>query len=264
MVKANKINPYKMEESKMKKVIYTLTVLLAGVLLFSLTVNANPYPTPDPFPDPTGITTNMWTFGADLDDPGLFMHSSQVVTIELLDLGDLSLIAGAGVVGTSFGFYFEGADVTNPANIHNIFDVSDLTAYPYAPVTQSAAIDFNLGKVTDLDDGFLSVQSSFSGSGNIGFAITPDPSLGIPTLFTEALLNPGGIDVAGTFPIMGTFLVDPYLLTFNLTNPTTSESFVFAAHVAAGVTPVPEPGTLILLSGGLAGLGFFRGRRKRS
>jgi hypothetical protein len=260
MIKANKMNLYKMEESKMKKVIYSLTVILAGVLLFSLTVNANPFPTPDPIPDPTLTTTDTWTFGPDLDDPGLFTHSSYSVTIELLDLGDLNLLGGSGL-GNSFGFYFEGADVTNPANLHAIFDLADITAWPYAPVSQAAIIDFDQGLVIDADANV--VQSSFTGSGNIGFAILPDPTLNIPILFTEPVLNPGGVDISGTFPIMGSSLPDPYLLTFNLIDPTTLQPITFAAHVALGVTPVPEPGTLILLSGGLAGLGFFR-RRKRS
>ena len=234
----------------MKKTIYLFSVLVLCTMLFAVNVNANPFPTPDPI---DGIT-----FGADLDDSGLFSHSAQVLSIELFDFGDLLNSLGAGTVGTSFGFYFEGADVTDTSNLHGIFDINDFTSYP--TLSQSAVIDFNQGKVFDVDAG-LTEQSSFSGSGNIGFAFLFDPTYGVPILFTEPFLNPAGTDVSGTFPILGSGSpVDPYLITFNL--DLGLDTYVIAAEVVSGITPVPEPGTLLLLSSGLAGIVFYR-RKKR-
>jgi len=244
----------------MKKIMYLFSVIALCMMLFAGNASAVPFPTPDPIPDPTN-PANTWTFGADVDDSGIFRHSSQIFTIELLDLGDLSLLSGGGAVGNSIGFYFEGANVADLSNLHGIFDISDITAYPVGPISQAAIVDFNQGKVFDVDDG-LSVQSSFSGSGNIGFAILPDPTLGIPILFTEPFLNPGGVDISGTFPLMGSSLPDPYLFTFNLINPLTLQPTTFAAQVAAGVTPIPEPGTLLLVSSGLASILFYRKKKR--
>jgi len=232
----------------MKKTIYLFSVLVLCAMLFAMNVNANPFPTPDPI---DGIT-----FGADLDDSGLFSHSAQVLSIELFDFGDLLTSFGGMTGGTSFGFYFEGADVTDTSNLHGIFDIHDFTLYP--TLSQSAIIDFDQGKVLDVDAG-LTEQSSFTGSGNIGFAFLFDGS-GI--FFTEPILN-GGTDVVGTFPILGSGSpVNPYLLTFNLNLPIIPGTTVIAAEVVSGITPVPEPGTLILLSSGLAGVVFYR-RKKR-
>jgi hypothetical protein len=217
--------------------IVSLIVLIAGTLCTGQ-VNATPFSTPPPYT--IGGTT--LTFGSDVDI-GLFSPSSSVVSVELFDVAD-----GFGT-GSAFGFYF----ASNPANLYTIFGILE------GPAIQIATIDFANGQILDSDSG--GIQSTFTaGSGNIGFFLLPIYGSGLPILYTEPVLNPTGIDVSGTFPIISTSESDDYLITYKLPiegNPT------IYANLSFGVTPVPEPSTFLFMAFGLGGLLIYKRRRMK-
>lgn len=232
------------EVIEMKRFYLFFVIAVTGILIFAGNGNAAPLPNPDPS-----------VFGDDLDDPGLFIPSDLVVNFEVFDPGTF-----LGLGGNTFGFFFDGMDVTNPANLFTIFDPSDQDT---GSIPQIALIDFSAGIVYDYDDGSsVTPQDTFTGAGNIGFYLTPDPALGIPTLFTVPSLNLGGEDFAGTFPFLGP-PEDDFLIAFEI--PDGSGGFIpLGFEVTAGISPVPAPGTLLLLGSGLVGLvGYSRKRVKR-
>lgn len=237
---------------KMKRFYLFLVIAVMGAFVFAGNVSAVSLPNPNPA-----------LFGDDLDDSGIFVPSASVVSLEIFDLGPF-----AGIGGAEFGFFFEGADVSNPANLITIFDPLDQDPDPggIGSILQIAFIDFSAGTVIDFDDGSTpSIQDTFvTSTANIGFWLLPDPLLGIPTLFTVPSLNAGGVDVAATFPILG-LPGNGFLFAFE--DPTgliplgTPLTFEFVAGI--GITPVPEPATFILFGSGLVGLVLYGYGRKR-
>jgi len=99
---------------------------------------------------------------------------------------------------------------------------------------------------------------------SIAFGTTLTNIALLPTLsidFIFATLNP----LLGIAPI-GTVASGPALITIEYTGDTVSIVLpvdIFGNDLAFTVNVVPEPSTMLLLGSGLAGLGFFRWRRKR-
>jgi hypothetical protein len=184
----------------------------------------------------TIVNPNPVDFAAD-DGSSLFSPLDPVLSVEVFDFFPL---------GSTFGFYFEGADVTNPANLITIFDPGDATG-------DLANIDFAAGQVVDVD--VPAIQSVFAGSGNIGFFLSIPDILPQP-LFSQASLNPFG-DVAATFRS----LLDPtdYIIGFEAP----FEGPVLSFHFLSGIdSTIPEPSTLLLIGVGLLGLRATRARRR--
>lgn len=149
----------------------------------------------------------------------LFLHGDQVVSIEVQDT--------LGFVGAEFGFYFAG----DPGTLIPIFSGTD-----QAPPAQSALIDFNVGIVIDVDAGGLETIFATS-AGPIGFYYSI-PGL---TLYTQAGLNPGGLDLAGTFQATGNPGIT--LFAWELADQTV------ALEIATNITPlraIPEPSAALL------------------
>lgn len=182
-------------------------------------------------------------FGPD-DGTELFHPMSDVLSVEFFDL--------VGSLGgpSTFGFFFEFA----PANLIPIFEPSDQGG------TQAALIDFANGVVFDVDEGGT-VQSTFTGNGNIGFFLSLEPDAPI-VLFTVSAFN-AGLDLAATFPSFASS--DTYLLGFELPPlPTSSDQTgqTIAYELVSGTKPVPEPGTAFLIGLLLAGAGVRLRSRK--
>jgi hypothetical protein len=193
---------------------------------------------PNPNPD---------VYGDDLQDLGYFVHQDQVFFSEVFDVGPF-----LGAQGSEFGFFFSGTDINDPTNLIPIFDSSDIGV-----LSRLALVDFSTGIVFDLDEN--SVQNTFSGSGDIGFYISLDPSLGVPTFFTDPALNIYGLDLGGTFPSLETD-DNQFLLTFQFPNDSGGyDPIVFES--IDGVDPVPLPGTLLLFGSGLAGMFWYSRKR---
>ncbi len=195
-----------------------------------------------PNPDPANLSD-------DIQGSGYFAHADQVYFQEFLDIGP-----ALGLQGSEFGFFFAGTDITDPLNLIPIFDSSDIGSQ-----NRLAQVDFAVGNVHDLDEGNV-IQNTFTGTGNIGFYFSLDPLSGVPTLFSDPLLN-SDLDVVGTYPSL-----DPptneFLIAFQYPDGTGGyDSLLFEG--VSGIEPVPLPGTLLLFCSGLAGVAWYSRKRRR-
>jgi hypothetical protein len=132
-----------------------------------------------------------------------------------------------------WGFYFTSDSTT----LYPIFTTSD-----QAPPEQLAVVDFDNGRVVDLDA--LAIDATFAPSlGEFGFYLSISfPNSPLLT-FSQPILN-GGTDTFASFP----FLANPLFrqVAFEVNEQ------IYALQVIDGAIPVPEPMTAALLAGGLA------------
>ncbi len=158
-----------------------------------------------------------------------FSHSTPSLVLEIFDLGELHN-------GGEFGFYFIDA----PGTLIQLFDVNEISGLAGGGpgVQQLVAIDFINGYVEDVEDAVL--ETAFTPSTSpIGFYYRHTSSWDL--LHTQASLNPSGADAAGVFP----FLTNPgYLLAFE--DPASGN--LISLHSMLGLTPLPEPGSALLLA----------------
>ncbi len=175
-----------------------------------------------------------------------FYPEDVVIGIELWDIGSNS----TSLLTSTFGFYY----TDDPGTLIPIFDPWDETS---GGDVQSAAIYFNTGTaldglVWDIDDGVWQASFTPSVGTGIGFYLSVLGS----TLFTDAVLNTGGQDLVATYPNDSN--ASKYLIAFQ--HP---DGFSMALEVVAGITPVPEPSTMLLLGSGLAAVAGYSYRRRR-
>lgn len=188
---------------------------VAGLFLVLVTTNAGAViANPDP--------ANLY------DDVGVdhFYPGQLTASIEVADPFD---------VLTSFGFYFLGT----PGDRYTIFDALD-----QASPVQSALIDFEHGIVLDADESTTSspvIQDVFAPSlHNVGFWF--DIPAASTTLFTQAALNPGGLDLSWTFTSKAEPLA--HVIAFEAPDGTP-----LSVNVIAGFRAVPEPPAIVLMLG---------------
>jgi hypothetical protein len=168
-----------------------------------------------------------------------FLPASITGHVELFDAADLSAPPG----GFEFGFYF----LSDPGTRVVIFDTTDV-----GPGGAQAAIDFGLGRVIDLDASAL--QSTFApGAAPLGFYL----QVGATTLFSQASLNPGGVDFVET--LRDTSGSGSYLVAFEIPGV----AFPISLQFVSGYTAVPEPAVASLLLAGVLLTGIGGGLLRR-
>jgi len=243
--------PAKRDGSLKKHAAIGCLLILLGAPVFATPIMDNPAP----------------NIAGDDDGSTLFLPDSVAVSIEILDLGPL--LAGGpfpvdGFGGSTFGFYF----AHDPKNLITIFDPTDQNPDPGGPddSAQSALINFLTGEVTDVDED--ATQSTFAPATDspIGFYLGLSDDLvdffgfDYDTIFTQAFLNPDGVDRAGTFPLLSN---PGYLFGFEGQNPFGDGGpITMGLHVTVNVTRVPEPSTAVLLLSGLLSLMLVSRRRR--
>lgn len=219
--------------------------MLAGLLMFGLCGKATAIGVPPGF---EGVVA------PDLEGSGVFRPAfRQSLSVEVFDRLD-----GLPPPDNSeFGFYF----AADPSTLIPIFSDDDLSTNTLPFVAgEQARIDFFNGWVFDIEDrtyNFFSPQ----GRADIGF-YWRQASPGGSTLFSQAILNPGGTDYAGEFR----YFVNPttwaILFGVPLGNGSTS---LLGINVVTGLVPsaIPLPGAAGLWLLGLAGIALVRRRLGR-
>lgn len=212
-----------------------ITGSIVGVsLLFSLAAQATIIsPTPE--------------YGAD-DGSELFTNTfDNGFAVEIFDFAE------SFTDGLEFGFYF----ANNVTGLIPIFDTADSSS----TTLNSAIIDFTTGVILDNDT--QTIQSLFSGTGDFGFYLGfYDANGAIDNLvYSQAALNPGGLDFAGTLPSMIT--PSGYLIGFEAGDSSANGQLLYLGSIF-GLTPtsavaVSAPLTFLLL---LCGMSLVLVRRK--
>ncbi len=175
----------------------------------------------------------------DIDGSGYFKPLDTILAIEVHDLFETFLVEGS-----SFGFFFEGTDVTDSSNLFPIFNSDDTSS-------DQAVVNFLTGVVYDVEN--AAIETFFTGSDNIGFYLTLNAVPGDPSIFSDPSLNYGA-DWFGMFP----FIADPNLAMLAFENPATGE--VLGLDIISGLEPVSvsEPASVLLIFAGLIGLASTR------
>lgn len=205
----------------MKKNYLGILIVTVGLVCWVLAATAFAAPVN---PDPA-------IYGSD-DGTEWFVPSQDVLTLEMSDVSET-----LGYYSV-FGFFFE----SDPGNPIVIYDAADNTT---VGGSQFASIDFAAGTVTDVDASQL--KGNFFGSGKIGFFYGLLDPADLSLLALASTVNSGGLDQAGTFPVLGS--PNTYLLGFE-----TPAGELLSFDVVQNVAPVPLPSALFLFGSGLAGL----------
>ncbi|MCP5125163.1 MAG: hypothetical protein H6973_05865 [Gammaproteobacteria bacterium] len=211
------------------KMLFLPLALLCGLVAVSMAPMANA--TPFANPDPTTLLDDIDGSGYFIPEPGGSLG------IKLSDI--------ASGPGSIFGFFFQGSDISDPANLIVLFDETDA-------VNDIVLVDFAVGFSYDHEDSV--VQSTFTPMSGvpIGFFFQV-PTL--PPLFSDASLN-SGFDVMGAFPALGQ--PTTYALLFDAPG-----IGVLGLDVVTGIRAVPTPGVAALLVTGLMPLAWLRIRQRR-
>lgn len=146
-----------------------------------------------------------------------------------------------------FGFYYN----SQPNNLIDVLQGKTATL-----------VDFGKGLILDPSNSYATLSTFTPLYDKIGLFYWVNPGTPI-ALFTDPARN-NGVDLVATFPN----LVDPtkYIVGYELFNPSTNDYVQMAYNVMGGLvpSPVPEPGTFLLLGMGCFGAVILIRRNRRS
>ncbi len=200
--------------------LFRIVIIL--LLFFSKCALAGVLFTPDPA---------LWHSDVGVES---FIHSSQTASVEIFDRDSIEGF-------TTFGFYFSG----HADDRFIIFEETDqCSPSPCAlGASQSALIDFTVGKIFDVDEsspGNNVIQSIFTprGISEIGFFLglqDPDDPLTTHYIYSERAENPGSFDFSGTFTSKA--VPTDHLIVFE-----SAKDVLLSVNLVTGFTAVAVPG----------------------
>ena len=140
-----------------------------------------------------------------------------------------------GSISHEWGIYF----ASDPSTLLPVLKTADA-----GPPEQQAVVDFDNGQIVDLDT--LAIEATFAPSLDpFGFYVKVEFNPGSPVIaYSQAALNPGGLDWYASFPFLGNPLFRE--VAFEVRDQ------LYSLEIVDGALNVPEPATLAMLAGGIA------------
>lgn len=185
----------------------------------------------------------------------------------------LATLLGLTAAGSAQAITFEGASTTGASTVTDFSDVGllsfDIVVRDLAPVTLAFRIDD--GDLS-MPISFNALVQSFVGAGLPGFTVALSQgsftTVGSVTRFFGGTTAVGGTASSVELSFSPVEFFDIELGNVYGTTPAALDwridqsAFQIGDRLTLSVTPVPEPGTLALLAGGLGVVGWLARRRR--
>jgi Ice-binding-like/PEP-CTERM motif len=208
----------------------------------------------------TTAITNLGSLGpgttlpnADLTLAGTLSPGVYTVHAGTTNLSGTLTLDGLGNANAAWVFQMDSSLITSPNSVVNVINTGS-GAGVYWDVRSSATIDTNttfLGNILALSD----ISMNFTATDLCGRALA---NTGAVTLIENSLSDDCTGSLAGSGGLSGGLEVT------TIPGVGTEVTFLPFAPVEGGGGVIPEPGTLLLLGSGLAGLVVFRKRFKKA
>jgi hypothetical protein len=173
--------------------------------------------------------------------------------------------ASDGLSVTPYTFSDDGSVTLNYLDIFAVTGINPGTTVSFAFATLPA--DGQFGVFTCDNQGFGSITNpgvAVDASGNVALS-TSCTGISATNSASDFLSNPGGPVTSWAFSSNGG--VSTWWFYALATGPTSAGASIYlptSVTVTGGTSTAPEPGTLLLLASGIAGLAVFRRRQARA